>query len=163
MLNQISLVCKIYYKYPKQTLLQKYLDHHGCLERRHDFTKDPSRSQKHCFLQVLQVVMTWNNVQPQCNTCVHCAQSSQDHRNHQCSTMPHAAYLHSQVAVLRQLLSMFLANVAISRTADINKKTGVCLPILRQMSGRLALIFLAVGMVVSHIIVMSSVSTSLSG
>ena len=30
---------------------------------------------------------------------------------------------------------------------------------LRQMSGRLALIFLAVGMVVSHIIVMSSVST----
>ena len=47
--------------------------------------------------------MTWNNVQPPCNTCVHCAQSSQDHRNHQCSTMPHAAYLHSQVAVLRQL------------------------------------------------------------
>ena len=73
--------------------------------------------------------MTWNNVQPPCNTCVHCAQSSQDHRNHQCSTMPHAAYLHSQVAVLRQLLSMFLANVAISRTADINKKTSVCLPI----------------------------------
>ena len=73
--------------------------------------------------------MTWNNVQPSCNTCVHCAQSSQDHRNHQCSTMPHAAYLHSQVAVLRQLLSMFLANVAISRTADINKKTSVCLPI----------------------------------
>ena len=33
---------------------------------------------------------------------------------------------------------------------------------LRQMSGRLALIFLAVGMVVSHIIVMSFVSTSLS-
>ena len=49
-LNQISLVCKVYYKYRKQTLLQKYLDHHGCLERRHDFTKDPSRSQKHCFL-----------------------------------------------------------------------------------------------------------------
>ena len=71
--------------------------------------------------------MTWNNVQPPCNTCVHCAQSSQDHRNHQCSTMTHAAYLHSQVAVLRQLLSMFLANVAISRTADINKKTSVCL------------------------------------
>ena len=73
--------------------------------------------------------MTWNNVQPLCNTCVHCAQSSQDHRNHQCSTMPHAAYLHSQVVVLRQLLSMFLANVAISRTADINKKTSVCLSI----------------------------------
>ena len=73
--------------------------------------------------------MTWNNVRPPCNTCVHCAQSSQDHRNHQCSTMPHAAYLHSQVAVLRQLLSMFLANVTISRTADINKKTSVCLPI----------------------------------
>ena len=71
--------------------------------------------------------MTWNNVQPPCNTCVHCAQSSQDHGNHQCSTMPHAAYLHSQVAVLRQLLSMFLANVAISRTADFNKKTSVCL------------------------------------
>ena len=49
-LNQISLVCKVYYKYGKQTLLQKYLDHHGCLERRHDFTKDPSRFQKHCFL-----------------------------------------------------------------------------------------------------------------
>ena len=47
--------------------------------------------------------------------------------NHQCCTMPHAAYLHLQVAVLRQLLSMFLANVAISRTADINKKTSVCL------------------------------------
>ena len=73
--------------------------------------------------------MTWNNVHPPCNTCVHCAQSSQDYQNHQCSTMPHAAYLHSQVAVLRQLLSMFLANVAISRTADINKKTSVCLPI----------------------------------
>ena len=43
--------------------------------------------------------------------------------------MTHAAYLHPQVAVLRQLLSMFLANVAISRTADINKKTSVCLPI----------------------------------
>ena len=73
--------------------------------------------------------MTWNNVQSPCNTCVHCAQSSQDHLNHRCSTMPHAAYLHSQVAVLCQLLSMFLANVAISRTADINKKTSVCLPI----------------------------------
>ena len=71
--------------------------------------------------------MTWSNVQPPCNTCVHCAQSSQDHRNHQCSTILHATYLHSQVAVLRQLLSMFLANVAISRTADINKKTRVCL------------------------------------
>ena len=126
-LNQISPVYKVYYKYRKQTLLQKYLDHHGCLERRHDFTKDPSRSQKHCFLEVLQVVMTWNNVQPPCNTCVHCAQSSQDHRNQQCSTMPHAAYLHSQFAVLRQLLSMFFANVAISRTTDINKKTSVCL------------------------------------
>ena len=68
--------------------------------------------------------MTWNNVQPLCNTCVHCAQSSQDH---QCSTMPLAACLQSQVTVLRQLLSMFLANVAVSRTADINKKTSVCL------------------------------------
>ena len=71
--------------------------------------------------------MTWNNVQPLCNTCMHCAQSSQDHRNHQCSTMPHPAYLHSQVTVLRQLLSMFLANVTISTTADISKKTSVCL------------------------------------
>ena len=62
-----------------------------------------------------------------CNNCVHCAQSSQDHRNYQCSTMLHGAYLHSQVSVLRQLLSMFLANVAISRTADINKETCVCL------------------------------------
>ena len=70
--------------------------------------------------------MTWNNVQPPCNTCLNCAQSFQDHRNHQCSTMPHATYLHSQVAVLRQLLSMFLANAAI-RTADIHKKTSVCL------------------------------------
>ena len=49
-LSQISLVCKVYYKYRKLTLLQKHLDHHGCLERRHDFTKDPSRSQEHCFL-----------------------------------------------------------------------------------------------------------------
>ncbi len=72
----------------------------------------------------LQYVCLWRCY---CNTCMHCAQSSQDHRNHQCSTMPHAAYLHSQVAVLRQLLSMFLANVAISRTADINKKISVCL------------------------------------
>ena len=64
--------------------------------------------------------MIWNNVQPRCNTCVHSAQSSQDHQNHQCSTMPHAAYLHLQVTVLRQILSMFLANVAISRTADIS-------------------------------------------
>ena len=72
--------------------------------------------------------MTWNNVQPLCNTCVHyCAQRSQDHQNHQCSTTPHVAYLHSQVAALRQLLSMFPANVAISRTADVNKKTRVCL------------------------------------
>ena len=47
--------------------------------------------------------------------------------NHHCLTTPHAAYLHSQVTVLRQLLPMFLANVAISRTADINKKTGACL------------------------------------
>ena len=72
-------------------------------------------------------MITWNNVQPPCNICVHCAQSSQDHRNHQCLTMPHAAYFHLQVAVLCQLLSMFLANVAINRTADINKKTSVCL------------------------------------
>ena len=33
----------------------------------------------------------------------------------------------TQVAVLRQLFRMFPANVAISRTADINKKTSVCL------------------------------------
>ena len=71
--------------------------------------------------------MTWNNVQPPCNTCLQCAQSSHDHWNHQCSTIPHAAYFHSQVAVLRQLLSLFLANVAISRTADVNKKTSICL------------------------------------
>ena len=37
--------------------------------------------------------MTWNNVQPPCNTCVHCAQSSQDHRNHQCSTILFIYYL----------------------------------------------------------------------
>ena len=40
----------------------------------------------------------------------------------------HVAYLHlQQVAVLCQLLSLFPDDVAISRTADINKKTSVCL------------------------------------
>ena len=106
--------------------------------------------------------MTWNNVQPPCNTCVHCAQSSQDHRNHQCSTMPHAAYLHSQVAVLRQPLSMFLANViscpAIMPTdiscPAINKKTSVCLSISETDVWTIGLIFLAVGIVVLLCVVM---------
>ena len=71
--------------------------------------------------------MTWNNVQPPCNTCVHCAQSSQYHGNHLGSTLPHAAYLHPQVAILGQLLSMLPTDVAIGRTADVNEKAGVSL------------------------------------
>ena len=67
--------------------------------------------------------MAWNHIQPPCNTCVHYAQRSQDNRNHQGPTLPHAAYLHPQVAVLRQLLSVFPVDVAIGRAADINKKT----------------------------------------
>ena len=46
--NQISLVRKVYHKYRKQTLPLRYLDHLN--RRRHDFTQDPSRSQKHRFL-----------------------------------------------------------------------------------------------------------------
>ena len=71
--------------------------------------------------------MTWNNVQPPCNTCVHCAQSSQYHGNHLGSKLPHAAYLHPQVAILGQLLSMLPTDVAIGRTADVNEKAGVSL------------------------------------
>ena len=70
--------------------------------------------------------MTWNNVQPPCNTCVHCAQSSQYHGNHLGSTL---AYLHPQVAILGQLLSMLPIDVAIGRTADVNEKAGVSLPV----------------------------------
>ena len=80
-------------------------------------------------------MVTWNNVQPPNNTCVHCAQSSQYHRSHMGPILPHAAYLH-----LRK--SPYLANF--SR--------------VRQMSSWLALIFLTVGMVISHITTMSSVS-----
>ena len=72
-------------------------------------------------------MVTWNNVQPPCNTCVHCAQSSQHHGNHLGLTFPHAAYLHPQVTVLCQLLSMLPTNVAIGKTADINEKAGVSL------------------------------------
>ena len=123
-LNHSSLVCKISCKHWKQTLPQRSLDHHGCPGRRHDFfTQNPTGSKKHCFLLALQIVMTWNNVQPPCNTCVQC---SQHHWNNQCPTLPHTAYLHSQVTVLRQLLSLFPGDVVISRTADINKKTSVC-------------------------------------
>ena len=51
MLDQISLVRKVYRKYRKQTLPLGYLDHIMALNVvRHDFTKDPSGSQKHCFL-----------------------------------------------------------------------------------------------------------------
>ena len=71
--------------------------------------------------------MTWNNVQPPCNTCVHCAQSSQYHGNHLGWTLPHAAYLHPQVAILGQLLRMLPTDVAIGRTADVNEKAGVSL------------------------------------
>ena len=50
-LDQISLVRKVYRKYRKQTLPLGYLDHIMALNRgRHDFTKDPGGSQKHCFL-----------------------------------------------------------------------------------------------------------------
>ena len=42
-------------------------------------------------------------------------------------TLPRAAYLHSQVAILCQLLSILPTDVAISRTADINEKAGVSL------------------------------------
>ena len=44
-----------------------------------------------------------------------------------CPTLPHATYLHLQVTVFCQLLSLFLGDVTISRTADINNKTTVCL------------------------------------
>ena len=43
------------------------------------------------------------------------------------STLPHAAYLHPQVAILGQLLSMLPTDVAIGRTADVNEKAGVSL------------------------------------
>ena len=50
-LDQISLVRKVYRKYRKQTLPLGYLDHIMALNRRrHDFTKDPGGPQKHCFL-----------------------------------------------------------------------------------------------------------------
>lgn len=45
------------YKYQKQTLLLRYYEHHGYLCR-HNFTEDPNRSQKHCVLSVLLVVVT---------------------------------------------------------------------------------------------------------
>ena len=69
--------------------------------------------------------MTWNNVQPPCNACVHCTQSSQYHGNH--LTFPHAAFVHPQVTMLCQLLSMLPTDVAIGRTANINDKSGVSL------------------------------------
>ena len=71
--------------------------------------------------------MIWNNVQPKRNTYVHCAQHSQHHWSSKCPTLSHAACLHTQVIVFCQLLSLFPGNVAITRTADINKKTNVCL------------------------------------
>ena len=50
-LDQISLVRKVYRKYRKQTLSLGYLDHIMALNGgRHDFTKDPVGSQKPCFL-----------------------------------------------------------------------------------------------------------------
>ena len=54
-------------------------------------------------------------------------QSSQDHWNHLGLTLPHSAYLRPQVTVLCQILSMLPANIAIGRTAGINKKTRVSL------------------------------------
>ena len=79
--------------------------------------------------------MTWNNVQPPCNTRVHCAQCSQHHWNNQCPTLPHVAYLLPQVTVLCQLLSLFSGDVAISRTADINMKTTIC-PLISETDVR---------------------------
>ena len=99
-LNQISLVCRVYYKYRKQTLLQKYLDHHGCLERRHDFTKDPSRSQKHCII-MRALCLTLPTL-----------------LNNQCSTLPHAAYLYPQVAVFVKFLACFLAMLPLASEPD---------------------------------------------
>ena len=50
-LDQISLIRKVYRKYRKQTRPLGYLDHIMALNGgRHDFTKDPGGSQKHCFL-----------------------------------------------------------------------------------------------------------------
>ena len=70
----------------------------------------------HSFSFDLQVVVTWNNVQPPCNTCVHCTQISQDHGNHLGWTLSHMAYAHPQVAMLCQLLSMLPTNVAVDRS-----------------------------------------------
>ena len=56
MLNQISLVCKVYNKYQNQTLPLRHLDHIMALNRgKHDFMKDPGRSQKHALLSVSAV------------------------------------------------------------------------------------------------------------
>ena len=52
-------VFKVYYKYRKQTLLQKHLDNHSCLERRHEFTKGPSRSKKHCVSLCPSIIGKW--------------------------------------------------------------------------------------------------------
>ena len=49
------------------------------------------------------------------------------HGNHLGSTLPHAAYLLPQVAILGQLLSMLPTDVAIGRAADVNEKAGVSL------------------------------------
>ena len=74
------------------------------------------------------------------NTCVHCAQHSQHHWNNQCPTVP-CGLPSAASHCVRQLFSLFPGDVAISRTADINKKTQVfVLLFLKQMSGRLALI-----------------------
>ena len=66
-------------------------------------------------------------------------------------TLPHAAYLHPQVAILCQILSMVPTDVPIGRTADVNKKTTVSRPVGWLCSGD------------GPITTMSSVSISLSG
>ena len=45
-LNQISLIRKVSRKHWKQPLSQRCFNHHGCLDRRHDFTQDPTGSKK---------------------------------------------------------------------------------------------------------------------
>ena len=57
-LNQISLIHKVTDKHRKQTLPQRCLDHHGCLDRRHDFTQDPTGSKKHC----ITIIINNNNI-----------------------------------------------------------------------------------------------------
>ena len=57
--------------------------------------------------------MTWNNVQPPCNTCMHCAQSSQYHGNHLGSTF------HMRLTCTRR--SPYLANFSACSVIRLHK------------------------------------------